>query len=122
MVFPLQGLAAVTLLRKSLSSPLSGGIRQSPVLWAGIQPPFTIEDKTFLESQVLIIPRNGLLPAGCHIVNSPGIELSHMLPHSFPFALSKVTSFHVIPSSALPGNYPDFLFMRTIQLSHFFCL
>jgi hypothetical protein len=43
MVFPLQGLAAVTLLRKSLSSPLSGGIRQSPVLWAGIQPPFTYE-------------------------------------------------------------------------------
>jgi hypothetical protein len=41
MVFPLQGLAAVTFLRKSLSSPLSGGIRQSPVLWAGIQPPFT---------------------------------------------------------------------------------
>lgn len=29
------------LLRTSLSSPLLGGIKQSPVLWAGIQPPFT---------------------------------------------------------------------------------
>jgi hypothetical protein len=27
---------------KMMSSPLPGGIRQSPVLWAGIQPPFTV--------------------------------------------------------------------------------
>jgi hypothetical protein len=43
MVSPLQCLAAVTYLRKSLSNPLSGGIRQSPVLWAGIKRPFTLQ-------------------------------------------------------------------------------